>query len=565
MAAILFFVAACDIKDDLPYPIVYGQIAAFEVEGQCGEDGGTTFSTAIDKEARTVTLFVNDTVDLAKLRITKILVSGMTYNPDVDYTDSPEILPDSTRCLNFKLFPQQSFSSVGNGKDTRVDFTKPVNFVIRTYQDYVWTVTVKQIVEREIEVENQVGKAVIDPYLCNAIVYVNRTQSLQALKVKKFSLGGKSGFVNPDPTKEDTFDFSDLRHFSVTTGWGERKLWHVTVYHTDAKVQTTAKAFARNHSVTISGEKPNGIDPVIEYKGQNEATWKKLPQSEIQVSSTAYSATIEGLTPSTTYQYKVTAGESAIDVQEFMTVALQDLPNASFDEWSVDAANAKLFYPWADGASSFWDTGNRGATTVGNSNSVPTEDTSIGSGKAAYLESKWIVIKFAAGNIFTGAYLKTDGTNGVLGFGRPFTAFPNRLTFDYKYKSVEINKSGDDSMKYLIGRPDSCNIYVALWHVEDGQYEEFQGEKYPLVLRTKPGVEQNLFSANDSRVIAYGQFTQGRTVDSWTSETIDIKYKRTDVAPTHILVVASSSKYGDYFVGGVGSTLVLDNMKLVYE
>ena len=565
MAAILFFVAACDIKDDLPYPIVYGQIAAFEVEGQCGEDGGTTFSTAIDKEARTVTLFVNDTVDLAKLRITKILVSGMTYNPDVDYTDSPEILPDSTRCLNFNLFPQQSFSSVGNGKDTRVDFTKPVNFVIRTYQDYVWTVTVKQIVEREIEVENQVGKAVIDPYLCNAIVYVNRTQSLQALKVKKFSLGGKSGFVNPDPTKEDTFDFSDLRHFSVTTGWGERKLWHVTVYHTDAKVQTTAKAFARNHSVTISGEKPNGIDPVIEYKGQNEATWKKLPQSEIQVSSTAYSATIEGLTPSTTYQYKVTAGESAIDVQEFMTVALQDLPNASFDEWSVDAANAKLFYPWADGTSSFWDTGNRGATTVGNSNSVPTEDTSTGSGKAAYLESKWIVIKFAAGNIFTGAYLKTDGTNGVLGFGRPFTAFPNRLTFDYKYKSVEINKSGDDSMKYLIGRPDSCNIYVALWHVEDGQYEEFQGEKYPLVLRTKPGVEQNLFSANDSRVIAYGQFTQGRTVDSWTSETIDIKYKRTDVAPTHILVVASSSKYGDYFVGGVGSTLVLDNMKLVYE
>ena len=28
--------------------------------------------------------------------------------------------------------------------------------------------------------------------------------------------------------------------------------------------------------------------------------------------------------------------------------------------------------------------------------------------------------KFAAGNVFVGQYLKTDGTDGVLGFGRPF-------------------------------------------------------------------------------------------------------------------------------------------------
>jgi hypothetical protein len=54
-------------------------------------------------------------------------------------------------------------------------------------------------------------------------------------------------------------------------------------------------------------------------------------------------------------------------------------------------------------------------------------------------------------------------------------------------------------------------------------------------------------------------------VTSWTPETIEVKYKNTEVAPTHILVVASSSKYGDFFTGGVGSTLVLDNLKLIYE
>lgn len=562
---ILLFVVACDIKDDIPYPIVYGQITEFEVEGQCGADGGSNYSTVIDKEARTITLYVNDTVNLSKLRVTKILTSGTTYNPDVNYVESPMVLPDSTSCLNYSRFPKKSFAKLTAVQDSRVDFTRPVKFVIRTYQDYVWTVTVKQIVQREIEVENQVGKAVIDPYLCNAVIYVKSTQNLKNIKVKKFSLGGLHGRVKPNPTTYDTYDFSEICMFGVTTGWGEKQVWQVVVHQTEASVQITANAFVRNNSMTISGEKPNGITPLIEYKQQNESSWVKVPDSVVDTTPTTYTATIEGLAAATTYQYRVTAGESVVDNQEITTVAVQELPNNSFDDWSIDASNSKLFYPWAAGSTSYWDTGNRGATTVGSSNSIPTDDTSTGRGKAAYLESKWIVIKFAAGNIFTGSYLKTDGTNGILGFGRPFTAFPKKLSFDYKYKSVEINKCGDDGKKYLIGRPDSCNIYIALWHIDEGKHEVFQGEKYPLVIRTKPGVEQNLFSANDPRVIAYGQFTKGETIDTWTSETININYKNTNLAPTHILVVASSSKYGDFFTGGVGSTLVLDNMKLIYE
>ena len=37
-----------------------------------------------------------------------------------------------------------------------------------------------------------------------------------------------------------------------------------------------------------------------------------------------------------------------------------------------------------------------------------------------------------------------------------------------------------------------------------------------------------------------------------------------DRAPKYIIVVASASKYGDYFIGGVGSTLWLDEMELIY-
>ena len=424
--------------------------------------------------------------------------------------------------------------------------------------------TVNQVVNREIEVENQIGKAVIDPATQNAVVYVSINQSLKRLKVHKFTLGGQNGKVSPDPTKEDTYDFYTKKEFRVETGWGETQMWTVSVYQTEEEVSTSAHAFARNNSMTIYGDKPNGTVPVIEYKKASSSVWEVVPESRISTTSITYTTTVEGLEPATKYHYRVTAGESSAEEQEASTVAIQELPNASFDDWSTDAANSKLYYPWAQGGTSFWDTGNKGATSVGDSNSKPSSDISSGSGQSAYLESKYIVIKFAAGNIFTGKYLKTDGTNGILGFGRPFVSFPKQLTFDYKYTSKEIDKVGDSGYEYLKGRPDSCSVYIALWHVEGDQLQEYEGEKYPLIIRTKPGADQSLFSPSNPGVIAYGQFTSGSTVSNWTTETIDIKYYNTELTPTHILVVASSSKYGDFFTGGVGSTLVLDNMKLIY-
>lgn len=563
--AALALLAACDVSDYIPYPIVYGQITEFEVEGQCDADGAAGGSAVINRDTREVTLYVCDTVDLADLRITRLGVSGTTYNPDVDKIDPPTVIPDSLACDDFSSFPRTGFKEPGKGQNTNVDFRKPVKFVVRTYQDYEWTVTVKQIVKREIEMENQVGDAVIDDFQHNAIVYVSRAQSLKRIKVNKFTLGGEHGTVKPDPTLEDTYDFYGIRQFVVQTGWGAIETWNVIVYQTDAVVETTAKAFPRNTSITFSGSKPNGITPEIEYRSTGESAWHSVPASDMSLTSTSYSATVGGLTPDTRYVYRVTAGNVSVGEQETSTLAVQQLPNSSFDEWSTDANLSKLLCPWAAGATQYWDTGNRGATTVGNSNSVPTEDTSTGSGHAAYLESKWIVIRFAAGNIFTGKYLKTDGTNGILGFGRPFTGFPTKMTFDYKYTTSEISKIGDEQFRYLMGRPDSCHIYIALWHLEEGEEEEFQGETYPIVVRTKPGSEQHLFSPDNPHVVAYGQLTQGSNVSSWTSETITLDYKYTDRAPTHIQVVASSSKYGDYFTGGVGSTLVLDNIRLVYE
>lgn len=565
---ILAFIAicfgSCDVPNDIPYPIVEGRITAFEVEGQCGGNGSGEGSATIDKDLRTVSLFVCDTVDVKKLKVKRIELKSETKNPDVNYQEEIGLMPDSAACLDFAKFPRKGFNAPGSHHDTRMDFSQKVKFILHTYQDYEWTVKVEQIVNREVEVENQVGNAVIDPITHNVVIYVNKEQSLKRLKVHKFSLGGVHGKVSPDPTAQETFDFYDVRQFMVTTGWGEEQSWRVMVCHTEAAMGTTAQAFARTVNAIVSGEKPNGTTPLIEYKKESEQTWLSVPQENIQQTATAYTADIKGLQPSTTYQYRVKAGESSVDVQTFTTTKMLQLENSSFDDWCTDTNNSKLLYPWAEGATPYWETGNKGATTVGNSNSVPTDDTSTGSGKAAYLESKYIVIKFAAGNIFTGSYLRTDGTNGILGFGRPFKAFPAKLTFDYKYNSETINKVGDEALRYMEGRPDSCQIYITLWHIGENDYEEYNGEKFPLIIRTRPS-ERHLFSPNDKRVVAYAQLTQGNDVNEWTSHTLELKYKDNTRIPTHIQVVASSSKYGDYFTGGVGSLLVLDNLKLHYE
>lgn len=37
------------------------------------------------------------------------------------------------------------------------------------------------------------------------------------------------------------------------------------------------------------------------------------------------------------------------------------------------------------------------------------------------------------------------------------------------------------------------------------------------------------------------------------------------VKPTHLVIVCSASKYGDFFEGGRGSTMYVDDFELVYE
>ena len=557
----LLLLSSCAIKDDIPFPFVEGAITAFEVEGQCDANGNEGGTAVIDNNARTVKAYVNDLVDISHLKITRMETSN-----------DAAVIMDSVVYQSSDIYPLQEYTKRSSFSDFRADFSYEQEFTLRTYQDYIWKVSVEQIIDRQIEIEGQVGKAVIDPDDRVAIVYVGNNQDLKRLKVRKFQLGGEHGAVVPDPTAAAVYDFSEARKFYVRNGWSEQSyLWNVYVYITEASVSTTANVFPRSVSATVSGDLPNGTSPRVEYHRQGLSDWLTVPESQIRKTPTTYEAEITGLQPSTIYDYRVTAGTSATLVQSFTTATATPLENGSFDNWSISGTGTQAVYqPWGDGQQSFWDTGNRGATTVGASNSTYVDE---GGRRFANLQSKYIVIKFAAGNIFTGKYVETDGTNGVLSFGRPFNSFPTKLRFEYKYKTSPINRMGGDwkeawgryisrdMYENMKGKPDSCSVYIALGDWEPVMYKNTE---CPYLIRTRPS-ELHLFDLKDEHIIAYAQLTKGEDVPEWTTETLTLDYRVKNRQPKYIIVVASSSKYGDYFTGGDQSLLQVDNMELLYE
>lgn len=535
---------SCAIENDIPYPIIEASIESMTVEGQRGADQNTFTAATINKSARTVTLYVNDGVDLSRLQILSLKTT----------TGAELVVDDPNVCEDYSKFPTSGFASLDSiplSSNTRVNFSQPVTFTLRTYQDYQWKITVNQIIQRDIDVENM-RSYVIDADTRTVIIYVDPTTDLTNLTVKKLNLGGEYGRVTPDPTLQK--DYSKPSTFNVSCSWEEYSYeWTVYVYpDSNESGSSSTEAFAMTTRATVNGKIQSGKTPIVEYRKESETSWITVPSANVNVSSNTFSATLTGLSASTTYKYRINVDGSIGSEQSFTTATATPLENGSFDEWSSEAAaNGTLWQPWS--TSSFWDTGNRGATTIADSNSVPTSETCNGSGKAASLETKWVVMKLASGNIFTGSYVRTDGTNGVLSFGREFKSFPSKLRINYKYTSATIDKIGEDALEYLKGRPDSCHIYIALadWN-------------QPLEIRTRPS-ERQLFDKNDSHVIAYAEYISGNSDSQYQQKDLVLNYRYTNRTPKYILIVASASKYGDYFTGGVGSKLLVDNFELIYD
>lgn len=537
----LSLLASCAIENDIPYPIKEASIESIEVEGQRGAEENVFTAATINKTARTATLYVNDSVDITKLKITRLKI-----------TADAELIPDSAACVNYAKFPNTGFASLDSiptSSNTRMDFSSPVNFTLRTYQDYIWKVTVNQIVEREIDVVGMTDDYVLDANSRRVIIYVGSDQDLSNIQINKLNLGGEYGSVKPDPTTVHDFTTSQT-FYAARHGEDVWQEWKVFVYQTDEGGSGgSADVFPMTTKAILKGSIQSGKTPEIEYAKQSESSWNSVPSSDISVSGTSFTATLSGLSASTTYKYRVSVDGTAGSEQTFTTVAAVALENGSLENWSQDG---KVWYPNASDADPFWGTGNPGAANFIGNLTEPT-DESI-SGKAALLETKNAIIKLGAGNLFTGDF-QLDGLNGLLHFGREFSSFPTALRLYYKYTSTTINMIGDNvgDLASMKGESDICHIYIAL-----------SDKSEPYEIRNNPSNRQ-LFNKDDANIIAYGEFSSNQSTSSYKQIEIPLEYRYTNRTPKYIIIVASSSKYGDYYIGGVGSKLWLDEMELVYE
>ena len=539
---------SCAIENDIPYPIIEASIESMTVEGQRGADQNTFTAATINKSARTVTLYVNDGVDLSRLQILSLKTT----------TGAELVVDDPNVCEDYSKFPTSGFASLDSiplSSNTRVNFSQPVTFTLRTYQDYQWKVTVNQIIQRDIDVENM-RSYVIDADTRTVIIYVDPTTDLTNLTVKKLNLGGEYGRVTPDPTLQK--DYSKPSTFNVSCSWEEYSYeWTVYVYpDSNESGSGSAEAFAMTTRATVTGNVQSGKTPTVEYRKESETSWSTVPPANVSTSGNTFSATLTGLSASTTYKYRISVDGSAGSEQTFTTAAATPLENGAMEEWSQDG---KQWNPWAAGKDAIWGTGNKGSSILSSIGNITSPTDESVSGKAAYLESKDAWLKLAAGNLFIGDF-DLDGTNGLLHFGRPFTSFPTALRLYYKYTPAIISIVGSSieetlpsSLKNMVGQSDLFHIYIAL-----------SDKSEPYEIRNNPDKRQ-LFDPNDANIIAYGEYTSSEPVTSYKELEIPLEYRATNRTPKYIIIVASSSKYGDYYLGGVGSKLWLDEMELVYE
>lgn len=549
MALALTLLTGCAIENDIPYPTVEAAITAITVEGQRAAEGETNAAATIDNTARTVTLYVNDSVDVSRLRITQLAL-----NP----TDV-ELTLDSALCDDAERFPFGHFASLDSvpaSANTRVDFSSPVTFTLRKYADYPWKVTVNQIIQRDIEADGMT-RHVLDADSRTVIIYMNpETFDAENVSIKTLNLGGEYGEVSPDPTT--VHDFTTSRTFLARLNWepeGQFREWRVFAYpDPESGSEATGDVFAMVSRAIINGSVTSGRTPTVEYKEQNASTWQTVDEKNMEVKGGKFTATLTGLTGSTTYNYRVSVDGVPGAEQSFTTVAAAELPNGSLDSWSEGALTSGTTYyiPNAEGED-FWGTGNS-ATAIYKTN-VTSRTSDSHSGLAAELKSQSALgVKMAAGNLFAGTFERV-GLDGELSFGRPFTSFPTGLRFYYKYTTAPMKTVGSltvltPEIEKIVGQPDSCHVYIAL---ADKPYE----------VRTNPQ-DRQLFDKTDAGIIAYGEYISAKNVSSYEPHTIDLEY-RDYRTPKYLIIVCSSSKYGDYYLAGEGSTLWLDEMELIYE
>lgn len=511
LAAVSLIILTGCIKNDIPFPRISQDILSLAVEGQ-------TQGADINAERYEATVYLSEDTDPSQVKFTDFKYSeGATADPDL--------------------------------LQGTYDLSAPIIVTLSRWQKYQWVIRAVQEIERRFAVEGQIGETLIDPSTCRIVVRVPEKASLRRLNITDIKLGPEGHTTIVPALTPGAINLSRPIRVAVTI-FGKTQDWTIFAQRVEDAV-TTKRVDAWSRVIWVYGDGPAGVKNGVQYRAENSDAWIDVPADKVVQAegSGAFSTCISGVEPLTKYVVRTVSGTSYGEEVTVTTAATADIPDGNFEYWHL---NGKVQCPWPEGGPRFWDTGNTGTALVGMLNVTPSDDTPTGSGKSARCETIKVLGKLAAGSIYTGEFGRIDGTNGILKFGQKWTLRPVALRGSYKFKSSNINVA-TAGFEHLLNRPDSCHIYVALadWTA-------------PYEIRTNPKNRQ-LFDPSSPSIIAYGELVRGSDTSGWEEFTIKLKYRATDRVPTYLQITCAGSKYGDYFTGGVGTTLWVDQLYFQWE
>lgn len=342
-------------------------------------------------------------------------------------------------------------------------------------------------------------------------------------------------------------------------------------------LESTDRWETRARLTAIVFDDAEASDVKIGWREAGSGDW-----TDVEASSDGgelWSAEVTGIDAAREYEYRLVLDSKQVNASRKDTT--DDGPqiyNSSFEIWS----GSSPLLPYTDESDQWWDTGNWGSSTLNKNVTTYTSDSH--SGRAALLQSQYVALagigKFAAGNIFIGKYVGTSGTNGLIGFGKefPYTWKPKKIRFWFKGNVGSINQ-GSGAPNVSRGDSDVAQFYMLMCsnitgpHIVDTRktdtfmpLDDIKNGTPEISYCTKVDGVNSVNDMTDGHVVAYVMWENTVSQPEWTMVELDITYvdKYAGEKPVYLMLTASASKYGDYFMGSTDSVMYLDDIEFVY-
>lgn len=250
-------------------------------------------------------------------------------------------------------------------------------------------------------------------------------------------------------------------------------------------------------------------------------------------------------------KYTVTSEDGANSVEYVLTIRDKQIPNSGFENWFQETGmNSQPFLqPGKFAESTVWATANMGTSIYSIYGTSPVES---GSNTLIKIETvTTVALPLVAGALYVGKFdldgAISDPTNPVAAakLGVPFYGKPKGVQFKYSYQS------GDQLIQAVLKDPG--NLFGG-FNVSNLEGKDKFGIK--IVLEKREGEEVI--------EVAKKEFESNVDVAELTNLKLDLDYLTND-EPTHMYISFSPSFDGGTFKGAVGSTLIIDDVELIYE